>query len=140
MSVGRICTRVVETIDADDNASVATRRMKTERVGTLVVLDGDGRPQGIVTDRDIALRVVGERRDAEKTAVADIMSAPVDAINEDTTIDWALHRMADRGVRRLVVVDDEGRLSGLLSVDDVLALLIEEAEDLGALLRQQLPA
>lgn len=140
MSVGRICTRVVETVTADDTVVVATRRMKTERVGTLVVLDTEGRPQGILTDRDIALRVVGETRDPEKTRVADVMTAPVDAINEDTTIDWALHRMADRGVRRLVVVDDDGVMAGLLSMDDVLALLIEEAEDLGALLRQQLPA
>jgi CBS domain-containing protein len=140
MSVGRICTRVVETVTAEDDVVVAARRMKTERVGTLVVLDSEGRPEGILTDRDIALRVVGEIRDPEKTRVSDIMTAPVDAINEDTTIDWALHRMADRGVRRLVVVDDDGVMAGLLSMDDVLALLIEEAEDLGALLRQQLPA
>jgi len=140
MSVGRICTRVVETVTAEDDVVVAARRMKTERVGTLVVLDSEGRPEGILTDRDIALRIVGEIRDPEKTRVSDIMTAPVDAINEDTTIDWALHRMADRGVRRLVVVDDDGVMAGLLSMDDVLALLIEEAEDLGALLRQQLPA
>lgn len=140
MSVGRICTRIVETAAADESVRVASNRMKVERVGTLVVLDRDGRPEGIVTDRDIALRVVGERRDPDTTPLSTIMSSPVDAINEDTTIDWALHRMADRGVRRLVVVDDEGMMSGLLSMDDVLALLIEEAQDVGSLLRQQLPA
>jgi CBS domain-containing protein len=140
MSVGRICTRIVETAAADDSVRVASNRMKVERVGTLVVLDSDGRPEGIVTDRDIALRVVGERRDPDTTPLSAVMTSPVDAINEDTTIDWALHRMADRGVRRLVVVDDEGMMSGLLSMDDVLALLIEEAQDVGSLLRQQLPA
>lgn len=140
MSVGRICTRIVETAAADESVRVASNRMKVERVGTLVVLDSDGRPEGIVTDRDIALRVVGERRDPDTTPLSAVMTSPVDAINEDTTIDWALHRMADRGVRRLVVVDDEGMMSGLLSMDDVLALLIEEAQDVGSLLRQQLPA
>lgn len=140
MSVGRICTRIVETAAADESVRVASNRMKVERVGTLVVLDRDGRPEGIVTDRDIALRVVGERRDPDTTPLSTVMTSPVDAINEDTTIDWALHRMADRGVRRLVVVDDEGMMSGLLSMDDVLALLIEEAQDVGSLLRQQLPA
>jgi CBS domain-containing protein len=140
MSVGRICTRIVETAAADDSVRVASNRMKVERVGTLVVLDSDGRPEGIVTDRDIALRVVGERRDPDTTPLSAVMTSPVDSINEDTTIDWALHRMADRGVRRLVVVDDEGMMSGLLSMDDVLALLIEEAQDVGSLLRQQLPA
>lgn len=140
MSVGRICTRIVETAAADDSVWVASNRMKVERVGTLVVLDSDGRPEGIVTDRDIALRVVGERRDPDTTPLSAVMTSPVDSINEDTTIDWALHRMADRGVRRLVVVDDEGMMSGLLSMDDVLALLIEEAQDVGSLLRQQLPA
>ena len=140
MSVGRICTRIVETAAADESVRVASNRMKVERVGTLVVLDSDGRPEGIVTDRDIALRVVGERRDPDTTPLSAVMTSPVDAINEDTTIDWALHRMSDRGVRRLVVVDDEGMMSGLLSMDDVLALLIEEAQDVGSLLRQQLPA
>jgi len=140
MSVGRICTRIVETAAADDSVRVASNRMKVERVGTLVVLDSDGRPEGIVTDRDIALRVVGERRDPDTTPLSAVMTSPVDSINEDTTVDWALHRMADRGVRRLVVVDDEGMMSGLLSMDDVLALLIEEAQDVGSLLRQQLPA
>lgn len=140
MSVGRICTRIVETAAADESVRVASNRMKVERVGTLVVLDSDGRPKGIVTDRDIALRVVGERRDPDTTPLSAVMTSPVDAINEDTTIDWALHRMADRGVRRLIVVDDEGMMSGLLSMDDVLALLIEEAQDVGSLLRQQLPA
>ena len=140
MSVGRICTRIVETAAADESVRVASNRMKVERVGTLVVLDRDGRPEGIVTDRDIALRVVGERRDPDTTPLSAVMTSPVDAINEDTTIDWALHRMADRGVRRLVVVDDDGMMSGLLSMDDVLALLIEEAQDVGSLLRQQLPA
>lgn len=139
MSVGRICSRVVETVEADDTIVTAACRMRDESVGTLVILDGAGRPQGIVTDRDIALRVCAEGRAPARTRVGDVMTSPVDAVTDDTTIDWAMNRMAERRVRRLVVVDDDGVLVGLLAMDDVLALLVDEAQDIGVLLRRQAP-
>lgn len=137
MSVGRICSRIVQTVELDDTIVTAACRMRDEEVGTLVILDGEGRPQGIVTDRDLALRVCAEGRNPVRAEVREAMTAPVDAVTEDTSIDWALNRMAERKVRRLVVVDDDGVLVGLLSIDDVLELLAEEAQDVGVLLRAQ---
>jgi CBS domain-containing protein len=130
----------VQTVAVNDTIVTAACRMRDDGVGTVVVLDGEGRPQGILTDRDVALRVCAEGRNPLRTTVGETMTTPVDAITEDTAIDWAVNRMAERQVRRLVVVDDEGVLVGLLSMDDVLELLTEEVQDIGSLLRRQMPA
>jgi signal-transduction protein with cAMP-binding, CBS, and nucleotidyltransferase domain len=106
-------------------------------VGTVVVLGGDGRPAGILTDRDITLRCVAERRDPDTTRVGSVMSVPVTCVHESTPIESALARMAGVHARRLVVVDEDERLVGILALDDVLELLAEELTIIGKLLRQR---
>lgn len=109
--------------------------MVTEGVGTLVVLGGDRRPVGFVTDRDVMFHCVAEGRDAARTKVEEIMAAPVVTVPEDLPIEDALSRMAETKVRRLAVVDRAGCLAGLLALDDVLDLLSEEFGTIGRLLR-----
>lgn len=141
MSVGKICSRVVVTARPDESVRDAAIRMGREGVGTLVVVGEDGRPAGILTDRDVAVRCVGGRLDPDVTEVSDVMTAPVRGVTADTPIEDALARMAAAATRRLVVVDGEDRLVGLLAMDDVLDLLAEEASDIGRLLgRQARPA
>jgi CBS domain-containing protein len=106
-------------------------------VGTLVVIDEDAIPTGILTDRDIALRCVGRSLDPDATEVADIMTAPVSTAGEHLPIEEAVGRMAGAGTRRLVITDSSDRLVGILAMDDVLDLLVEEASDLGRILRHQ---
>jgi CBS domain-containing protein len=93
------------------------------------VVGEEGKPIGIVTDRDIAVRCVAAGLDPEKARISEIMSAPLSSVHEDTPIDAALRRMAGLHVRRCPVVDRAGGLVGILAVDDVLDLL---AEDFGA--------
>jgi CBS domain-containing protein len=114
--------------------------MQDHGIGTLVVVDGDNRAVGMVTDRDIALRCVAEARDPGQTSLQDIMSSPVCSVVEDTPIESALATMPAAEVRRAVVIDSEGKLVGILALDDVLELLIEEAEAIGSLLRAQASA
>ncbi|MCK6460958.1 MAG: CBS domain-containing protein [Planctomycetes bacterium] len=135
MSVGRICVRTVHVAEPGETAREAARRMVTEGVGTLVVLGGDRRPVGLVTDRDVMFHCVAEGRDAARTRVGDIMTAPVVTVPEDLPIEDALARMAETKVRRLAVVDRAGCLAGLLALDDVLDLLAEEFGTIGRLLR-----
>lgn len=137
MSVGRICSRVVVTARPDETVREAAIRMDRRAVGTLVVVDEKTHPVGILTDRDVAVRCVGGRLDPDVTEVADIMTAPVRGVAEETPIEDALSRMAAAATRRLVVVDAEDRLLGLLAMDDVLDLLAEEASDIGRLLGRQ---
>ncbi|MDH5761134.1 MAG: CBS domain-containing protein [Gemmatimonadota bacterium] len=139
MSVGKICSRIVYTARPDETVVEAARRMKEHGVGSLVVLDEDRRPMGILTDRDVAMRCVAEGIDAEATEVRDVMSLPVTAMDEDAPIESALQSMAATSTRREPVVDDQGKLVGLLALDDVLSLLVEEAESIGKLLHSQTP-
>jgi CBS domain-containing protein len=84
----------------------------------VIVLDGDGAPLGIVTDRDLRIRIVVARRDAAATAVADVMSAPVVTIAAGALAFEALLEMTRRQIHHLVVVED-GRPVGVLASDDV---------------------
>ena len=134
MTVGRICVRVVQVAEPGESAREAARRMAAEDVGTLVILDVEKRPVGIISDRDIMVHCVAEAREAADVKLSSIMSAPVVTVPDGTPIEDALGWMARDGVRRLVVVDDDGRLVGILALDDVLELLAEETATIGRLL------
>jgi CBS domain-containing protein len=96
----------------------AARLMKSEDVGSLPVLDGE-RLVGMVTDRDIVLRVVAEGKDAESTTVAEIASTDLVTVDPQQDLDEALRLMAQHQVRRLPVVEEDGRLVGILAQADV---------------------
>ena len=139
MSVGRICTRTVDLADRDESVQVAASRMNTRNVGTLLVLDEHKCPVGIVTDRDIAVRVVGKGLDPNATLVESVMSPTPDTVTESTPIETAIGVMRAGSHRRLPVVDDEGSLVGLISLDDILDLLSEEFLEIGKLIRTESP-
>jgi CBS domain-containing protein len=139
MSVGRICIRDVDLADADELVWRAAERMHQRAVGTLVVLNKGKEPIGIVTDRDLVERVLAVRRDANIVTVAEVMTHDPATIDENASIESALSLMRDGAFRRLPVVDDEGKLVGLLSLDDVLALLADELAAVGRLLERQTP-
>ena len=141
MPVGRICSQVLATATPDETVRVAARRMVRNEVGTLVVLAGAGvpRPAGVVTDRDIALRCVGGDLDPDRTPISHLMSSPVHSLDEGAPVEDAVQLMASAGIRRLVVTGDGGRLVGLLSLDDVLEHLLDEAGPIRRLLEKQRP-
>jgi len=138
MSVGRIATRVVATASPSETVLDIANRMAGANVGSVVVVD-DGEPVGIVTDRDIVTRLVARELDPAETPVSDVMTCDVYRVDEATPIEQAVAKMGDAGVRRLVVVGPEAKLVGILSIDDVMELLVEEAEDIGRLLRDAAP-
>jgi CBS domain-containing protein len=139
VTIGRICVRSVVTTAPEESVSTAAALMDREGVGTVVVLGEDRRPVGILTDRDIALRCVGRGLDPEVTDVGDVMTSPVETVSEETSIEDAVAGMGRRGLRRMVVVDRQDRLAGIVALDDVLDLLIEEAESVARVLRGQTP-
>ena len=140
MSVGHICVREVSTASPEETAQDAARRMRARRVGTLVVLDEQRMPIGILSDRDLSMRVVADALDATVELVRDVMTGPPTTIHENAPIEQALSLMRAGPYRRLPVVDDDGRLVGLISLDDVLDLLSEEFRDIGKLLQEESPA
>ena len=140
MSVGSICVRSVQIASPDETVRKVTQRMAKAGVGTVVVLGEAKRPQGILTDRDVALRCVAEGLDPDATLVRAVMTTPATCVPESTPIESALARMAGAQVRRLVVVDEKDRLVGILALDDVLELLAEEAATIGRLLGRRASA
>ena len=140
MSVGRICIREVDLAEPDESVQVAAARMNSRNVGTLVVVDENSRPVGIITDRDLAIGVVAKGYDPATTLVYEVMTIAPDVVEIDTSIEAAICRMRSGPFRRLPVVDCDGRLAGLVSLDDILDLLSEEFTEIGRLVRREGPA
>jgi len=139
MSAGRICSRSVDTIAMNDSVLTAARRMQSRKVGSLVVVDKEQRPLGVLTDRDLVIRVMAESRDPNETIVSEVMSRLPETVREDTPIEEALGIMRCGPCRRLPVITHDGRLVGILSLDDILDLLAEEFGEIGRLLRKESP-
>lgn len=135
MKVREIMSQDVETVGPQATLQEAAERMSAVDAGALPVLREDGTVAGIITDRDIAVRGVAEGRDAASARVADIMTGEVVVCWEDEEVEQAAALMAANQVRRLIVLDRERRLAGILSLGD-LALDTPDALLSGRVLRQ----
>lgn len=139
MSIGKLCSRIVHTVEPGETVRAAAALMKRNNVGTLLVLDADGRPIGIVTDRDLVVRVMAEGHPAAEVRIEDVMTHHPRTLAEDTPIEEALAVMRQLGVRRLPVVGKRGDLVGILSLDDVLELLAGELGNAGQVIAHAAP-
>lgn len=125
--------------ELEESAATAARRMRDFRVGCVVVVR-DGRPVGIVTDRDLAVRVVAEGRDADRTLVSEIVTYEATTVPRDAGVETAVRLMSERGVRRLPIVTDDGRVTGIVTADDLTVLLTGLLGALGAGIRDNVDA
>jgi CBS domain-containing protein len=139
MSVGCICIREIDLAEPGESVLRAARRMRERRVGTLVIVDDVGKPVGLITDRDLALRVVAAGGDPRAVSVGEVMTEDPKTVTESTPIESALFLMRSGSFRRLPVVNEDGKLVGILSLDDVLGLLAEEFVLIGGLLAREAP-
>lgn len=120
MKISEAMTSIVETIQPGDTAQYAASRMKEHDVGFLPVV-AEGRSVGVLTDRDLALRCCAEGRAPHATPVEDIMTRNVIGCRETEEVAAASRLMEETKLRRIVVTDDRGVVTGLLSVDDLAA-------------------
>lgn len=133
MTIGAVCNREVITVQSDASVQHAATLMRQYHVGDVVVIKehkGKSVPVGIVTDRDIVIEVIATELDAAVITTGDIMAASLFVIQEGAGILDAVQSMTAKGVRRLPVVDADGGLIGIVTVDDLLLLL---ARELGAM-------
>ena len=126
MSVGDHCRRNPVTASPEETVREAARKMHQAKVGSLAIVDEEGRAIGMVTDRDIVQKVLRRRKDPDATRVGDIASPDVVSVWQDVGLDRALARMRQEGVRRVLVTDDDGKLAGIITYDDVLPSIAEE--------------
>ena len=118
MKVSEIMSTPIEEIMDNDTVIRAARKMRDLDVGVLPVKSEGNVLAGILTDRDIVIRAIAEELDPEKTLVSDIMTSGVISCPADQTADDAADVMADAKVRRLVVVDEEDNVVGIISLGD----------------------
>src|SRR4051794_4981629 len=118
MQVREVMTHHVEVVRPDTTLQEAAQKMKALDVGPLPVCDGE-RLVGMLTDRDITVRAVAEGRDPKSTPVREAMTPEVHYCFEDEDVAEAARVMKDREVRRLLVVNRDKRLVGMLSLGDL---------------------
>jgi CBS domain-containing protein len=106
------------TIDAEKSVAYAAKMMRDEDVGLAPIVEGD-KLIGMLTDRDIAIRVVAEGRNPDQVTVKEVASKQVVTIDPQQDLDEALRIMAKHQVRRLAVVEEDGRLVGVVAQADV---------------------
>lgn len=136
MSAGEYCNREVVVIDTTGSVREAITLMRSHHVGDVVVVeqrDGERKPVGILTDRDIVLEILAEDVDLDAVNVGDVMSYRLETVDEDVKLLDAIKIMRTKGIRRLPVVSPKGGLIGILVVDDILELISEQLSDLVSL-------
>ena len=129
MQVKEIMSAGVECIQPSATLREAAQRMRDLDIGPLPVCGEDDRLAGIITDRDIAIRGVAEGLDPSTAVVRDVMTPKIIYCFEDQDISEAARMMEDHQVRRLVVLNDEKRLVGILSLGD---LAVDSGDELMA--------
>ena len=106
------------TIDADKSIAYAAKMMRDEDVGVAPIVESD-KLVGMLTDRDIAVRVVAEGKDPERVTVREVASKQVVTVDPQQDLEEALRIMAKHQVRRLPVLEEDGRLVGVVAQADV---------------------
>jgi CBS domain-containing protein len=105
--------------------------MREHNLGCLLVTERDGRLSGMLTDRDIALRVTGEGKDPQLAKVQGIMTPNPVRIPVDRSLHELTTLMHSQRVRRIPIIDREGKPIGIVTLDDLLALLGDEMSEMG---------
>ena len=113
-----VMTTNPETMPESTTVREAAETMRANDIGDVVVVDDNGTLSGILTDRDIVVRVVAEGRDPRTTRIGDIASRDLTAVSPDDPVDRAVQLMRDRAIRRLPAVD-KGKPVGIVSIGDL---------------------
>lgn len=128
-----LCTLDVVTIEPTALAQEAAEKLFAQGVGSLIVVDEHGVGVGILTDRDLTLRGLhGQVHQPAEQRVERFASSPLISIDERGTLQEALETMRVRGIRRLAVLDGEGKPVGVLALDDIASALASALADLSA--------
>jgi len=140
MSIGEVCNREVIVVQRDEAIMDAVQLMRQYHVGDVVIVEerqGERLPVGILTDRDIVVELLAQQVDLDAVSVGDAMSYELLTLNEEAELLDALKQMRARGVRRAPVVSSRGALIGIITLDDLLELLMEQVADLVGLVSRE---
>jgi len=127
--LGEVINKNVVTISPEAPISEAAYLMMNEDVGALVVVDGETRPVGIITDRDIVVSVIAEGVSPDEATVEQVMTKDPVTVDEDTDLFEMLSTLSEKSIRRLPVTRG-GKLKGIVSVDDLIVVVATELVNL----------
>jgi CBS domain-containing protein len=119
LDVRDIMTPQVVTEDEEAPISKISRDMEVSGIGS-VVITSKGKPVGIITDRDIAIKVIMENKRPDEIKAKDIMASPLTTIKPEASVEKACELLAEKGIRRLPVIEDD-KLVGVISVRNILS-------------------
>ncbi len=136
--LGKICTTPATTASPDTTVREAAHRMRTRKIGALVIVNERKEPIGVLTDRDITVNVVAQGADPAQVRVGAMIRRRPAVIRDSAGILDATKLMSRRGVRRLPVVNGTGQVIGVLSLDDLLMLLGSELANIASTLSSEL--
>ncbi len=142
MRAGELCVRDVVTAHRDESVVEVARRMASLDVGDVIVVEERAgrlpRPLGVVTDRDLVVHVLARpERVPATTSLAEVMQRDLVTASEDDDVQDVLDKMREYVIRRVPIVDRDGGLQGVVSIDDVLGLLREDLATATKLLERQ---
>jgi len=120
-----IVSRFVVTVSRTATVMDAIHAMAGAKVGSVVVVDGDAL-EGIFSERDVMLRIVGEGRDPKTTLVEEVMTSPVQTIPKRTTGEEALRIMIQNHIRHLPVIDEKGQVQAMVSMRSLLEEQVQQ--------------
>ena len=127
MAIERLAHKEVVTAQADDTLATVVETMADEEVGSVVIVAED-EPTGIISDRKVAM--AAREGDIRERVVEEVMTEDLITAHIDTGMDELIEKMGKEGIRRVPIVDDEGSLAGLVSMDDLLVKLAGELDTL----------
>ena len=141
-AIKEIMSTKLETIDVTKNAQEAAKKMNDKRISSLLVVEADSKseePIGIVTERDLVIRVCAAGTNSKDVGIREIMSSPIVTVEPDATVETAAELMLSNKVRHLLVIDEQTRkpvgiiapsdlnkyLRGNIDMDEVNARILE---------------
>lgn len=137
MSIKFLMTKEVTSLPRDATVLDAAKFMTDMNVGSVVVVEDGNKPVGILTDRDIMTKATALEKDPRALRVRDIMISPVVTVSADKDIEDVTNLMNTHKVRRFPVVEN-GRLIGVIALDDILVFLGKEMQDIATALKVEL--
>ncbi|MTI64806.1 CBS domain-containing protein [Methylophaga sp.] len=140
MNILDVCQHKVAMLEKNEKVQEAARQMKIHHVGDVIVVskeNGQNKPLGILTDRDIVINLVADDVDLSAVTVGDCMSDDLMTVRDDADIADTMKEMSRRGVRRAPVIASDGSLCGILSMDDLIEVSSNILRDMSALITRE---
>jgi len=130
MKVSDVMVKNPVIVDPNTSCGRIARLMRDNKIGSVILADENGKPVGIVTERDLVHRVMALEKDPDMCYAHQISSKPVVAVGIHADVDMVVDLMNDYKIRRIVIVDEKDKIVGIVTTDDLSKALREMSEDL----------